>query len=71
MLRYDGGMARYADIKPGRRVHVLLLTDKGFQPKEFTVRSKDAKRVLLEDLGGELVPLKRSIIETSKVQLTD
>ncbi len=62
-------MAHIDDIKPGSRVHVLLLTDKGFQPKEFTVRSKDAKQVLLEDLNGELVPLKRSIVETSKVQL--
>lgn len=62
-------MARFADIKPGDRVHVLLLTDKGFQPKEFTVRAKDPKRVLLEDLNGEVVPLKRSIVETSKVQL--
>jgi hypothetical protein len=62
-------MARYADIKPGRRVHVLHLTDKGFQAKEFTVLSKDSKRVLLEDLNGERVPLKRAIVETSKVQL--
>lgn len=62
-------MARFDELKPGTRVHVLLLSNKGFTPKEFKVFSKDKKGVVLEDLDGELVPLKRSIVETSKVQV--
>ncbi len=62
-------MARFDELKPGTRVHVLLMNNKGFTPKEFTVFSKDKKGVVLEDLEGELVPLKRSIVETSKVQV--